>query len=101
MKTLLFTSVFAAIVLSSCTENTRTKSWGTTTVDLAPNTKIVSATWTGSDLWYLTRPMHTNEDAEILTLVEHSSFGLIEGKVVFSETKIKKINGSPRNTRNV
>lgn len=56
MKTLLFTSVFAAIVLSSCTENTRTKSWGTTTVDLAPNTKIVSATWTGSDLWYLTRP---------------------------------------------
>lgn len=96
MKTTLLAAAFALaftspLLLTSCTENSRAKAWGgTATVDLAPNTKIISATWKESQLWYLTRPMRVDEVAETSTLTEQSSFGLVEGKVVFKETKTNK-----------
>lgn len=67
-------------------------SWGggTATVDLTPNTKLISATWKDAQLWYLTRPMRDDETAETSTLNERSGFGIIEGKVVFKETKTKQ-----------
>jgi hypothetical protein len=74
--------------LTSCTENLRAKQYGgTATVSLTPNQKLVNATWKDQELWYLTRQMRANETPETFTLTEQSSFGLIEGKVVFSESK--------------
>lgn len=91
MKTLLLAAALAAFSLTSCTQNARAKGWGgTAKVDLAPNTKLVGATWKDAQLWYLTRPMRSDEVAETSTLTEESSFGLVEGKVVFSETKTNK-----------
>lgn len=85
---LMLAAAIAVIYLTSCTENTRAKACGgTATVDLPPNTKIVNATWKDHELWYLTRPMRSDEVAETMTLHEQSSFGLIEGKVIFKETK--------------
>lgn len=90
MKTLALTAMLAVLSLTSCTENSRAKGWGgTATVDLAPNTKVIGATWKESQLWYLTRPMRADEVAETSTLIEQSNFGLMEGKVVFKETKTK------------
>lgn len=78
------------ISLSGCTDNTRAKTFGgKATVKLPPNTKLVNVTWKNSNMWYLTRPMREDEEAETLSFQEKSDFGLIEGKVVFEETKSK------------
>lgn len=85
---LMLAAAIAVLSLTSCTENSRAKAWGgTATVDLPVNTKIINATWKDQELWYLTRPMRADEVAETATLHEQSSFGLIEGKVVFKESK--------------
>jgi hypothetical protein len=86
--TLLLAAIAATLFTTSCTENARAKAWGgTATVDLAPNTKLIGATWKEADLWYLTRPMRADEVAETSSLIEQSNFGLVEGKVVFKENK--------------
>lgn len=75
-------------IATSCTENSRAKGWGgTATVNLPANTKMLTATWKGEELWYLTRPMRTDEVAETTTLNEQSSFGIMQGKVIFKESK--------------
>jgi hypothetical protein len=74
------------VFLPSCTENSRAKKFGgTATVNLPPGTKFVGATWKDAELWYLHRPAREGETPETITLQEQSSFGMIEGKVIFRE----------------
>ena len=81
----LFIICFCLICIG-CTANQQAKNLGgTATVDLPAKQKFISATWKEANLWYLTRPMHDDEFAETYTFQEQSSFGLIEGKVVFKE----------------
>lgn len=76
------------IGLSGCNENARTKSFGgTMVVEIPQGQKFVNATWKDQQLWYLTRPMTSNEVAETWTLQEKSSLGMMEGTVIFRETK--------------
>lgn len=89
MKPLLTSLAAAAIVLlSSCTENERVKSFGgTQTVNLPAKTKLVNVTWNvNSDMWILTRPMCENETPETLTFSKKSNFGVVEGTVIFNES---------------
>jgi hypothetical protein len=89
MKLLLTSLTAAAIVLlSSCTENERARSFGgTQTIDLPVKTKLVNVTWKeGATMWILTRPMRENETAETLTFSEKSNFGVMEGSVIFKES---------------
>lgn len=87
-KTAMFVIAALGILLSGCTENQRAKSMGgTMTVTLPAGTKFVNATWKGEELWYLTRPMHTNESAETHAFKEKSSFGIVEGTVLFVEAR--------------
>lgn len=82
----LLTSLIAILLLSSCTENTRAKSFGgTMTVELPPQTKLVTATWKETELWYLYRPMRQSETPETSIFQENSSFGMWEGTVKFIE----------------
>lgn len=75
-----------ALVAVSCTENSRARNYGgTAQVDLPANTKLIGATWKNDELWYLYRPAREGEKPEMLTLQESSSFGIIEGKVIFKE----------------
>lgn len=60
---------------------------GTITVDVPEGQKLIEATWKGSNLWYLTRPMREDEEPEAFTLQEDSNFGIMEGKVIFKENK--------------
>ena len=60
---------------------------GTITIDVPKGQKIIEATWKDSNLWYLTRPMREDEEPETFTLQEDSNFGIIEGKVIFEESK--------------
>jgi hypothetical protein len=77
-----------AILMTGCTENARSRIYGgTMTIDLPANQKLVNATWKESQVWYLTRPMRSNEVAETFTFQEKSSFGVVEGTVKFVENK--------------
>jgi hypothetical protein len=82
-KTFLF---LAAILLAGCTANERARQFGgTVTVDLPPGRKLVNATWKEQDLWYLHRPARTGETPEVVVFSSKSSFGIVEGSVVFKE----------------
>jgi hypothetical protein len=86
--TKIILTLVAACVLCSCTENQRTRHWGgTSEIILPPNQKLVVATWKDADLWYLTRPMRADENAEIFIFKEQSNFGLMQGTITFKEQK--------------
>ena len=76
--------------LCSCTENTRSRVWGgKMTIELPKGQKLVEATWKGdgNSLWYLTEPMDTDYIPKTKIFQEDSRFGVLEGSVVFVESK--------------
>ena len=86
MKNKLIVIAILAAATASCTQNSRAKSFGgTAKVELPAGTKLVTATWKESQVWYLTRPARPGETPEVLTLHESSSFGVVQGKIVFTE----------------
>lgn len=80
--------IISILLVSGCTTNQRAKQWGgTMIINLPANQKLVNATWKNDDMWYLTRPMAKDEEPITSEFIEDSSFGIIEGKVVFVESK--------------
>jgi len=60
---------------------------GTATIDLEPNQKLMTVAWKDHDLWYLVRPMRSDEKPEEYQLIESSLYGLMSGKVIIKEKK--------------
>ena len=60
---------------------------GTMNVELPEGYKLQEATWKDDELWYLIRPMHEDEYPEDWRLEEKTNMGVIEGTVIFHETK--------------
>lgn len=86
-KMFLFAAAIS-LTLFSCTGNVRAKYWGGTyKVELPAGQKLVDVTWKESSLWYMTRDIKNGETADTYTFKEESSFGIIEGKVIFIESK--------------
>ena len=82
----LATIVFVLLGCSGC--NMMAKSYGgTTSVDLPTGQKLTEVTWKDNSLWYLTRPMREEEEAETWTFQEQSNSGIMEGKVILKESK--------------
>jgi hypothetical protein len=82
-------SIVAITMLASCTENSRVKNFGgTAELDIAPTQKFVNVTWKEEQLWVITKD-RTNADTTYNTyrLQEHSSYGMLEGTYVITETK--------------
>jgi hypothetical protein len=80
----------AVASLCACTENTRSRVWGgKMTIELPKGQKLVEATWKGdgNSLWYLTEPMDADYTPKIKIFQEDSRFGVLEGSVVFVESK--------------
>lgn len=76
------------VLLPGC--QTVTKEFGgSTTITLEPNLKLEEITWKEDSLWYLTRPMREDEQAETHTFQQQSNFGILEGTVTIIETKEK------------
>ena len=87
MKQLILTIV-AALLLLSCTENSRVKNFGGNgTINLPRGKKLVNITWKETQIWYLTRDMDSNDVAETYTFHEESSFGVLEGTYTIIERK--------------
>jgi hypothetical protein len=76
------------LMLTSCTQNSRAKSFGgTANITLPKGKKLVTATWKDANLWYLTRDMREGEVAETYEFHEESSFGMMEGTYIIKEVK--------------
>ena len=55
---------------------------------LPAGTKLVNATWDkDSSLWYVVRPMRADEEPEESTMKEDSTFGAMQGTVIFIESR--------------
>ncbi len=84
-KLLLVLSV--VLMLGSCTENDRAKSFGgEMTINIPKGNRVTNITWKKSELWYSYRPFMEGEKPQTQTFVEESSFGVMEGKVIFKES---------------
>jgi hypothetical protein len=84
----LFLAIGVIAMLGSCTENSRVKNWGGEgTINLPQGRKLVNVTWKETEIWYLTRPMDSNDVAETYQFHEESSYGMMEGTYTIVETK--------------
>jgi hypothetical protein len=84
----LFLAIGVIAMLGSCTENNRVKNWGGEgTINLPKGRKLVNVTWKETQVWYLTRPMDSNDVAETYLFQEESSWGVMEGTYNIVETK--------------
>lgn len=63
---------------------------GTTTITLDPGLKLEEITWKDNDLWYLTRPMRSDEHAETHTFQQSSNLGILQGTVIIVEQNKNK-----------
>jgi hypothetical protein len=84
----LFLAIVMGVMVTSCTENNRVKNWGGEgTINLPKGRKLVNVTWKETEIWYLTRPMDSNDVAESYQFQEESSWGVMEGTYNIIETK--------------
>jgi hypothetical protein len=85
---LLMAAAMVGIFLTvGCNENTRTRNFGgTMTVTLPVGQKLENATWKQDQMWYLVRPMRSDEVPETHSFKEKSTYGAWEGTVIFQES---------------
>ena len=60
---------------------------GEVTITLPANEKLEVITWKEDSLWYLTRPMREDEEAETHVYRQSSEWGIFEGTVTVIESK--------------
>lgn len=76
------------IILSSCTEQERTRQFGgEMTINLPAGQELMMVTWKENELFYLTRPMSDDYIPVKKTFRESSSWGIMESTVYFIETR--------------
>lgn len=83
---MLISIVLTLILLSSCQATTKSYG-GSMTLKLKPDQKLEMITWKDDSLWYLTRPMRVDEEAETHTFQQSTEFGVFEGTVTVIESK--------------
>ena len=88
MKKTILSIITVGFLMVSCTQNERVKSWGGEgTINLPKGRKLITATWKGDHIWYLTRQMKSDDVAETYQFQEESSWGVVEGTFNIIEEK--------------
>ena len=87
MKKLLCSLLIVFCLSASGCNYLARKVGGNVEVKLPANTKFVNASWRENSLWYITRPMRSDEQPETYTFQEDSNFGVMEGTVTFIESR--------------
>ena len=83
---LVLAMILACVSLTGCQSAVR--DWGgSMTIELEPNTKLESITWKEDSIWYCTRPMREDEEAETHTYQQSKTFGVFEGTITIVESK--------------
>lgn len=88
MKKYIF-AIATILMLGSCTDNARVKTWGgTANLEIPADKKFVNVTWKETELWIVTRS-RTSADTtyETYQFQEKSSWGMVEGTYIIKETK--------------
>ena len=82
-------AIILLVLLVGCTQQARSRNYGgTSTIELPKGEKLIEVTWKDQNsLWYLVEPMEPDYIPKEKEFIESSSWGLIEGKVVFIESK--------------
>lgn len=88
----LFCLLTASLTFSNCDANVNQvlsrEYGGTITIKLQPGEKLIEATWKDNgNIWYLTEPMDSDYVPKTKTFKESSVFELLEGTVIFIETR--------------
>lgn len=90
MKKLLTVTLVLITMLafSSCTQNQRARSLGgTMEVKVKPGYKVTMATWKQNDLFYMIEKADSSYVPTEKILVEDASWGVLETKVTFIESR--------------
>lgn len=91
MKIKIMSAALALILVmtfTGCTAQEAAKNYGgSMTIELEPGVKLEEITWKDDSLWYLTRPMHSDEEPETHVFQQSSSYGIFEGTVTIIESK--------------
>lgn len=89
MKKVLCLVAFVASVACfvSCDNHIARKFGGTVTVKVKKGYKVTEATWKEDQLWYFIEPMDSDYTPKKKEFVESSEYGMLEGKVVFKESR--------------
>lgn len=84
----LIAFIFVVLTMCSCEQVITREYGGTTTIKLERGEKLIEATWKGDgDLWYLVEPMDSDYVPKTKLFKESSVCGVLEGKVIFIETR--------------
>lgn len=75
------------LMMVGCEQYVARNVGGTITIKLESGQKLIEATWKESDLWYLTEPMDSDYKPKTKVFQENSMYGVLEGKVIFVESK--------------
>ena len=87
-RIILILTALICIVLTSCTEQQRTREFGgKMEIKLPAGQELMEVTWKENDLFYLTRPMAPDYVPVTKTFQESSSWGMMESTVLFIETR--------------
>lgn len=85
---ILIVAVLVAGLATGCTDTIMTKNFGgNMTLNLEKGRKLEQVTWDDNGLWYLTRPMKSDERPETYTFNQDSIFGIFEGTVTIVESR--------------
>jgi len=88
MRKFIFIIAVVFSLATACTDNQMARKYGgAETVSLPAGQKLLTATWKGDELWYVTEPMPEDYTPTNKTFQEKSQYGLMEGKVVFVESR--------------
>lgn len=88
MKKIVYVVIITIAFITCGCDNFTTKHFGgTTTINLEPGEKLIEATWKDSNIWYLVEPMEDDYIPKTKVFKECSIFGVMEGKIIFIETK--------------
>lgn len=76
------------LIFLACTENSRARMYGgTVNIVLPKGQKLMEVTWKENNLWYLTEPMDSIYRPKTKVFREDSRFGMMEGTVIFIESR--------------
>ena len=79
--------IMLTFMLTSCEQYITRNYGGTTTINLEKGQKLIEVTWKEGNLWYLVEPMESDYTPKTKEFIESSNYGVLEGKVIFVESK--------------
>ena len=78
--------ILLASAMVGCTSNNMARTYGgSESIDVPQGYKVVNATWKDNDIWMFLEPMEEDYEPQTKLFVEKSSFGVLEGEVIFIE----------------